>query len=311
MNDIEINDILTSFRNHEISEADFSLIQKQNPSVEWDRLLKEDLFIQTMFDAKLYESLKDTIDKDIDAIERKTKIKKTALYSLAIVGVLGFGIYLLTEKETLPKQNKENKTTDIELSKPDKKEVENIISTPKTEHKLAPIASATTSEKTELKNLYNTSITSSKIEEKKDNVVSKTKQVEEAKEVIAEQKMEKKQTPIAPVVPPKEMVDLPKEVPTKKELVNPVAESKPSTKNYIINPSKYDYLDINTVDAPAKLIVQNLEGRIVFENNYLEGDLINWEAIDLNNNALKNGLYIYQVIKENKTIQFGQITIVE
>jgi hypothetical protein len=315
MKNSDINDILLDYRNNKISAEELNTIQAENTDVDWNQAMKEDDLIQTMFQANFYESLKTQMDADIDKIERKSKIVKISVASIIALSILGAGGYFYAKTETKPSsiEKKEVKSQTTVLKQTDTSTIAqtpiiqenntgaipNQVSTPKKAVKQMPnnTISKITVTPTPEKSIILTIPVVETITKNKENAV-----IEEKKATKTPATFEEKKTIVAPSTP---------KVETPKPKVEEGTKATTVTKNYIINPDLGESLTIEAAALPTTLSIQNMSGNVVFEKTYEEGESINWDGKNLNNNTLPNALYIYRLSRENKMIQFGQITLVQ
>lgn len=313
MNENQIYDIVHDYVNENISASEFSTFKKMHPDVEWDLMVNEEQLIKAMFQAKAYNDLGLTISDDIDKIEKRSLYKKIGGITLSVLLLIGTIYYLTINK------NEDMKIKDFLESKQLKK-------TLLLKHQLAKVVKFDSSkiihleiEKIEKETIItkddvvNPTPLNSKIihfEEEKPTVTLKdepsTIQEKAPKEILGKV-MDLKEEKVKPVLIEKaQNIDL-------KDTVDVATDKKAKTvnKNYIINPSMDDQLEIQGFDSPIELVIKTLNGELVKQLSFDDFETIIWDGNDISGNYSPVGLYIYQINQNKTTIQFGQITITQ
>lgn len=314
MSEDKIYDIVHDYVNQNISEDMFLSIKAQHPAIEWDAMIQEERFIQEMFQAKAYGSLEQKIAKDIDEIESKNLFKRIAIASAVIISVLTAGYFILSSDKTT--KNSENKLEEIETSS------ELLVEDNRQQIKLTEGADIEKQQKVFEKTKLPDQRAKQKFQ-KEEVVIPKEIQDSAQQTKSNNQPIETKTEPMQISQGLKELIKTEEQIPADEvEPTIPVEEIDVDNettvavkkdvieiKNYIINPSMYDNLEVQSFGYSVRLFIKSMNSEVVYDYSYDEFEPIVWEGKDLNENTLPIGLYIYQIYKEGTVIQFGQITI--
>ena len=314
MSEDQIYDIVHDYVNRKVSEEFFLGAKAENPDVNWDELVREEQMMQMMFQSKAYEELGEKMSDDIDKIEKKNFIKKVSVISLLVLGGLASAYFIITSQQT------EEVNTGLQ-----EHDAVQVIA-PTTLKNTSAEKQTPTSSKAVIQEENNSVVQVAQLDEPTEHVTTSNANldtVHKEPNVIDTSSVSLVQNQTN-TIPPSEQKKIDDE--KKKENTPPVVDANTDeaaqqdedvpptpdpivTRNYIINPDMEDYLEIEAAEGKLSLLIHAMSGELVYQNDFDDYDPIIWEGVDQNGNTLPNGLYIYQMNKEAKTVQFGQITI--
>lgn len=321
MNEIEIDEIITNYRNNNLSKSEFLRIQNENQGIDWNKLVRQENFIDLMFQANVYENLRTKLDADIDKIEKKNKLTKLAVVSSIIMCVAGLGYYFNTSKEKAPQENSSHvkeieQTSSKESIAPNHVIFEKEIVVPEKTQTTNPRDFSTKNEIPKV-DTVNETTPLVKFEEEKNtdtepiitDIIEEVKPVRFEKEATAktEAVVSIKTTTSTPTISEKE-TEKEEEV---KSTVKTPTKTSPTSENYIINTSFGEVITFDNPLVNTTLTIQTIAGEVIYKERFEKEEEIQWNGTNQNQTILSTGLYIYQLSTEEKIIKFGQISLVQ
>jgi hypothetical protein len=82
------------------------------------------------------------------------------------------------------------------------------------------------------------------------------------------------------------------------------------TREYSLDPYASNKLSWGQADKAITLNIHHKSGKLVYKQNFENGDTMEWEGRDQEGNILANGVYLYSIIQGTELQEKGYITIV-